>query len=97
VDEYFNNNYMIDINFFRRWGGGMVPVTLKKVWDWHNPFKQGSVEIMSRGNSEFRQREHASEMDADLIISTEFYFYNESKNGIEIYGHGMREPQLLKW
>ncbi|HUV82741.1 MAG TPA: hypothetical protein VMW53_06665 [archaeon] len=72
VDEYFSNNYIIDINFFRRWGGGMVPVTIKKVLDWYNPFKQGFVEIMSRGNSEFTQREHALEMNADLIISTEF-------------------------
>jgi len=97
VDEYFNNYYMIYINFFIFCGGGMVPVTIKKVWDWHNPFQQGSVEIMSRGNSEFTRREHALEMDADLIIRTEFYFYNESKNGIKIYGYGMKEPQLLKW
>ena len=97
VDEYFSNNYMIDINFFRRWGGGMVPVTIKKVWD-YNPFTRGSVEIMSRGNREFT-RGHAVEMDEDLIITTEFYFYQESKNrnGIEIYGYGMKEPQLLKW
>jgi len=98
VDEYFSNNYIIDIHFFRRWGGGMVPVTIKKIWDLYNPFQQGSVEIMSRGNREFT-RGHAVEMDADLIISTDFYFYQESKNGngIEIYGHGMKEPRLLKW
>ena len=96
VDEYFSNNYMIDINFFRRWGGGMVPVTIKKIWDWYNPFQQGSVEIMSRENREFT-RGHAVEMDADLIISTQFYFYQEVENGIEIFSHGMNEPRLLKW
>ena len=96
VDEYFNNNFVIDIQFFKRWGGGMIPVTIRKVWDWYNPFQRGSVEIMSRGNSEFKRR-HAVEMDEDLIISTEFYFYQEVDNGIEIFGNGMNEPQLLKW
>ena len=96
VDEYLTNNYMIDIQFFKRWGGGMVPVTIKKVWDWFNPFLQGSVEIMSRGNSEFK-RGHAEEMNEDLIISTEFYFYQEVENGIKIFGNGVKEPQLLKW
>ena len=96
VDEYLNNNYMIGEQFFKLWGGNMVPVTIRKVWDWYNPFSSGSVEIMSKGNSEFK-RGHAEEMDEDLILSTEFYFYQEVENGIEIYGHGMNEPQLLKW
>ena len=96
VDEYLASNYIIDIQFFKRWGGGMIPVTIKKVWDWYNPFSSGSVEIMSRGNREFK-RNHAEEMDEDLILSTEFYFYQEVENGIEIFGHGMKEPQLLKW
>ena len=96
VDEYLNNNYMIGEQFFKLWGGNMVPVVIKKVWDWHNPFSSGSVEIMSRGNSEFKRR-HAVEMDEDLIISTEFYFYREVENGVEIFGNGMTEPQLLKW
>jgi len=74
VYEYINNNYAIDAQFFKLFGN-MVPVVIKKVWDWHNPFLQGSVEIMSRGNSEFK-RGHAVEMDDDLIISTEFYFYD---------------------
>lgn len=87
---------MIGEQFFKRWGGGMVPVTIKKIWDWHNPFSSGSVEIMSKGNSEFK-RGHAEEMDEDLIISTEFYFYQEVENGVEIFGQGMTEPQLLKW
>jgi len=95
VYEYINNNYAIDAQFFKLFGN-MVPVVIKKVWDWHNPFLQGSVEIMSRGNSEFK-RGHAVEMDDDLIISTEFYFYQEVENGIEIFGHGMKKPQLLKW
>ena len=96
VYEYHTHNYAIDAQFFKLWGGGMVPVVIKKIWDWHNPFLQGSVEIMSRGNSEFA-RGHAEEMDEDLILSTEFYFYQESKNGIELFGHGMKKPQLLKW
>jgi len=96
VDEFLAGNYIIDIQFFKRWGGGMIPVTMRKVWDWYNPFQRGSVEIMSRGNSEFA-RGHAEEMDEDLILSTQFYFYQELENGIEIFGHGMKEPQLLKW
>ena len=96
VDEYSSNNYILDKNFFNIWGGGMVPVAILKVWDWYNPFQQGSVKIMSRGNSEFK-RGHAVEMDAELILSTQFYFYRELENGIEIYGNGMKEPQLLKW
>ena len=96
VDEYHTHNYAIDAQFFKLWGGGMIPVTIRKVWDWYNPFQQGSVEIMSRGNREFK-RGHAVEMDAELIINTEFYFYQEVENGIEIFGNGMTEPQLLKW
>ena len=96
VDEYFNNNFVIDIQFFKRWGGGMIPVTIRKVWDWYNPFARGSVEIMSRGNSEFA-RGHAEEMDEELILSTEFYFYQEVESGVEIFGSGMKEPKLLKW
>jgi hypothetical protein len=74
----------------------MIPVTIKKIWDWYNPFSRGSVEIMSRGNREFA-RGHAMEMDEDLILSTQFNFYQEVESGIEIFGHGMNEPQLLKW
>ena len=96
VDEYLNNNYMIGEQFFKLWGGNMVPVVIKKVWDWYNPFARGSVEIMSRGNSEFA-RGHAEEMDEELILSTEFYFYQEVESGVELFGHGMKEPQLLKW
>jgi len=95
VYEYINNNYAIDALFFKLFRN-MVPVVIKKNWDWHNPFARGSVEIMSKGNSEFK-REHAVEMDEDLIISTQFYFYQEVEKGIEIFGHGMKEPQLLKW
>lgn len=95
VDGYLSNNFIIDIQFFKLFGN-MVPVTIKKVWNWHNPFSSGSVEIMSRGNREFK-RGHAEEMDADLIITTEFYFFQEVESGIEIYGHGMKKPQLLKW
>ena len=96
VYEYHTHNYAIDAQFFKLWDGGMIPVTIRKVWDWYNPFQQGSVEIMSRGNREFK-RGHAVEMDAELIINTEFYFYQEVENGIEIFGNGMTEPQLLKW
>ena len=96
VYEYHTHNYMIDIQFFKRWGGGMVPVVIKKMWDWYNPFQKGSVEVMSRGNSEFK-RGHAEEMDTELILSTQFYFYREVESGIEIYGHGMKEPKLLKY
>jgi len=96
VDEYINNNYMIGEQFFKLWGGGMVPVTIKKVWNWYNPFARGSVEIMSRGNSEFK-RGHAEEMDEELIFNTQFYFYQEVEKGIELFGNGMNEPQLLKW
>ena len=96
VDEYFTNNYIIGLQFFKLWGGNMIPVTIRKVWDWYNPFARGSVEIMSRGNREFR-RGHAEEMDAELILNSEFYFYQEAENGIEIFGNGMNEPQLLKW
>ena len=95
VYEYFNNNYLIDKNFFKLFGN-MVPVVIKKVWDWYHPFLQGSVEIMSRGNNEFK-RGHAVEMTEELIISTEFHFYQEVENGIEIFGNGMKEAQLLKW
>lgn len=95
VYEYINNNYAIDTEFFKLFGN-MVPVIIKKVWNWYNPFLQGSVEIMSRGNSEFK-RNHAEEMDEDLILSTEFYFFQEVEKGIEIFGNGMNEPQLLKW
>lgn len=94
--EYLNNNYLIDIQFFKLWGGNMIPVTIKKVWDWHNPFSSGSVEIMSRGNREF-SRGHAEEMDAELILNSQFCFYQEVENGIELFGHGMTEPKLLKW
>lgn len=95
VDEYINNNYIIDKNFFKLFGN-MVPVVIKKIWDWYNPFQKGSVEILSRSNREFK-RGHAVEMDDDLIISTEFYFYQEVETGIEIFGNGMTDPQLLKW
>lgn len=96
VDEYITNNYIIDMHFFKRWGGNMVPVTIRKVWDWYNPFLQGSVEIMTRSNREFH-RGHAEEMNEDLILNSEFYFFQEVENGIEIFGNGMKEPQLLKW
>ena len=95
VYEYFNNNYIIDKNFFKLFGN-MVPVVIKKVWDWYNPFSSGSVEIMSRSNREFK-RGHAVEMTEDLIISSQFYFYQEVENGVEIFGNGMTEPQHLKW
>ena len=95
VYEYINNNYAIDAQFFKLFGN-MVPVVIKKVWDWYHPFLQGSVEIMSRGNSEFA-RGHAEEMDEELIISSQFYFYQEVESGIEIFGNGMKKPQLLKW
>ena len=95
VYEYINNNYAIDAQFFKLFGN-MVPVVIKKVWDWYHPFVQGSVEIMSRGNNEFK-RGHAVEMDEELIISSQFYFYQEVENGIEIYGNGMNGPQLVKW
>jgi len=68
VYEYINNNYAIDALFFKLFGN-MVPVVIKKIWDWHNPFARGSVEIMSKGNSEFK-RWHAVEMDAERIINT---------------------------
>jgi len=96
LDEYHTHNYAIDAQFFKLWGGNMVPVVIKKVWDWHTPFSSGSVEIMSKGNSEFK-RGHAEEMDAELILNTQFCFYQEVENGIELFGHGMTEPQLLKW